>query len=108
MTASDTARADVVVQSAGGLDAYAAARLVQTAAQYAADIRLQIASKAVNAKRVLDVMSLDAAPGTGVRVIASGPDAFAALHALRVLFLSAFEVSCVRLNPTASPSPWAA
>ena len=53
-------------------------------------------------------MSLDAAPGTGVRVIASGPDAFAALHALRVLFLSAFEVSCVRLNPTASPSPWAA
>ena len=108
MTAGDTARAEVVVQNAAGLDAYAAARLVQTAAQYDADIRLQTAGKAVSAKGVLEVMSLGAAPGTGMRVIASGPEAFAALHALRVLFLSAFEVSCARLTPASSPSQWAA
>ena len=106
--AIDTARADVVVQNAAGLDAYAAARLVETAAQYAADIRLQSANKSVSAKGVLDVMSLGAAAGTALRVIARGPDACAALHALRVLFLSAFEVSSVRLDAVSLPAPQAA
>lgn len=68
-----------------GLHARAAAQLVQTAAQYDADITVAKDGQVVNGKSIIGLMMLAAAQGTCIDVSASGPEAVEALAAIEQL-----------------------
>jgi len=73
---------EVQVNHPSGLHARPAARFVEEAKRFAADIRLCVGERSVDAKSILGVLSLGVRHGTLVRLTASGPDAAAALEAL--------------------------
>jgi len=79
---------EIVVTNKLGLHARPAAIFVRVAMKFEADI-LVTKSKGdgswVNAKSVMGVMSLGAAPGTSLLIRATGPDADKALRSLRLL-----------------------
>ncbi len=78
----------LVVGNRLGLHARPAARFVQTAARFQADIRVRNLTAArgpVSAKSINAVATLGARQGHEIHVTASGPDAGAALAALRSL-----------------------
>ena len=89
---NDTVRTDVIVQHEDGLNAYDAARIVRTASRYDAEVRLRSDGRTACATDFLSVMSLGIVPGTVLTLMARGHEACAALHALKVLLLSACEV----------------
>ena len=66
---------EIIIQSTAGLHASIAARVVNAASQYDADIRLIYADKTVDAKSILGLMSLAIPSGENVVLIADGPDA---------------------------------
>ncbi len=68
-----------------GLHARAAAQLVQTAAQYEAEITVVKDGQTVNGKSIIGLMMLAAAQGTVIDVSASGPQAAEALSAIERL-----------------------
>ncbi len=71
-----------------GLHARPAARFVQTAARFQAEIRVRNLTRGtapVNAKAILSVLTLGAEQGHQIEVEATGPDADAALKALEAL-----------------------
>ena len=76
---------EVRVTHPSGLHARPAARFVEEAKRFAADIRLCVGERAVDAKSILGVLSLGIRQGTVVRLRATGPDAAAALDALTPL-----------------------
>lgn len=82
---------EVVVPNALGLHARAAARFVQTAAKFAARIRVTRGDRTVDGKSLMGVLLLAAARGATLRLEAEGPDAEAALDALAVLVAAGFE-----------------
>jgi phosphocarrier protein len=65
-----------------GLHARAAAKFVQTAANFTCDVTVGRDSKQVNAKSIMGVMMLAAARGTDITIRASGPDEVSAIAAL--------------------------
>lgn len=81
---------DVVVANALGLHARAAARFVQTAARFAAQIRVSRGDRTVDGKSLMGVLLLAASQGSTLRIDAEGPDADAALEALATLVASGF------------------
>ena len=68
-----------------GLHARAAAQLVQTAAQFDAEITVNKDGQVVNGKSIIGLMMLAAAQGTCIEVSVSGPQAMAALEAIERL-----------------------
>jgi phosphocarrier protein HPr len=68
-----------------GLHARAAAQLVQTVAQYEAEITVAKDGQTVNGKSIIGLMMLAAAQGTSIDVSASGPQAVEALSAIERL-----------------------
>jgi phosphocarrier protein HPr len=68
-----------------GLHARAAAQLVQTAAQFDADITVAKDGQVVNGKSIIGLMMLAAAEGTCIEVSVSGPQAVEALNAIEQL-----------------------
>jgi phosphocarrier protein FPr len=83
----------LVVTNPVGLHARPAARFVQTANQFKADVQvrnLTTSGKPVNAKSVLGLMRLAARPGHEIEVVADGIDAEAALAALEALAAAGF------------------
>lgn len=76
-----------------GLHARAAAKLVNLAAGFGADIRLKRGEREVNAKSIMGVMMLAAAKGVELELRASGDDAEAALDSIVALIQRRFDES---------------
>jgi len=66
---------EIVIQNTTGIHAALAAKLVQVASEFRADVRLEYADKVVDAKSVLSLISLAVPSGENVVVIADGDDA---------------------------------
>jgi phosphocarrier protein HPr len=81
---------DMVVINRLGMHARPAAKVVQTVLQYASDVYIQLDGHRVNAKSIMGILTLAAAEGSRVTVICRGPDARAAMTAVRELFASGF------------------
>ncbi len=76
-----------------GLHARPAARLAQEAQQFEADVHLIHEDAQADAKSILDILSLAAAQGATLRVVAEGSDAREALICMADIF-SGDEKSC--------------
>lgn len=81
---------EVVVPNALGLHARAAARFVQTAARFSAQIRVSRGGQTVDGKSLMGVLLLAASQGSSLTIDADGPDAGAALDALAALVAGGF------------------
>jgi len=84
---------EVTIINRLGLHARAAAKLVQLASGYSADLRVCRGERVASAKSIMGVMMLAAAQGTTLRLMASGDDAAAALDALEALIAARFGES---------------
>jgi phosphocarrier protein len=71
-----------IIRNELGLHARAAARIVQVARGYACEVRLVKDGTQVDAKSILDVLSLSCPKGSAVTLEVAGPDADEALRAL--------------------------
>ncbi len=80
----------VYIRNELGLHARPAALLAQTANAYQSDIYLVLDGGEVNAKSVLDILSLAAAKGRAITVRAEGLDAENAVQELERYFLDGF------------------
>ena len=69
-----------------GLHARPAARLVEAAGRFSSSIILCHQGTEANAASILDVLTLAAGPGAEITIRVSGPDAKAALAAIRLFF----------------------
>ena len=69
-----------------GIHARPAGKLVEVARSFDCDVRICAGDREARADSIIDIMSLGAKQGTRLRVEASGPDAQAALRALRRFF----------------------
>ena len=79
------ASAAVVVSNRLGLHARAARLLVEAVRGFDTDVTIRRDDQTVNAKSILEIMMLAAGPGTELEVVATGPDAEAAVAAIRTL-----------------------
>ncbi len=82
MCLEENCSASVVIKNRLGLHARAAAKLVQAAASFDADIRLLKGGEAADARSVLSLISLGCACDCAVRLEAFGRDAAMAVRAL--------------------------
>lgn len=82
----------LTVHHEAGLHARPAALFVKTAGRFDADLRISHDDREVNAKSLLQVLTLGADQGAVVTIHAEGADAPQALEALRELIESDFEV----------------
>lgn len=78
--------ASVCVANELGIHARPAARLAKEAQRFACDIALVVGGQEVDAKSILDILTLAAAPGCNMVVRATGEGAQAAVDALVALF----------------------
>ena len=76
---------DVVVRCESGLHNKQATYFVQKANEFESAIYLESASRKMNAKSLLGIMSLGVVTGSTVTLSAYGPDAEAAVTALEAL-----------------------
>ena len=81
---------EMIIVNPLGMHARPAARLVQTVLQFASDVQLQMNNHRINAKSIMGLLTLAAAQGSRIEVICKGPDAEAAMDAVRALFASGF------------------
>ncbi len=81
----------VEIVNARGLHARASAKFVKAAAQFDADIRVTREGQTVDAQSIMGLMMLGAGPGSQVEITAEGPDAGAAVEALRQLVADRFD-----------------
>ncbi len=91
-------RLDVSVCQDMGLHARPAAQLAREAGSFESDIYLVLDGDSADAKSVLDILSLAAAQGTKLSVVASGPDAAEAVEQIRRFF-------CNGSSETGTPWP---
>ena len=73
-----------------GLHARPATRLVELANRFDSRIEIQYLDRRVNAKAVIEVLTLAASQGTDLRVVAEGEDAEEALAAIDELIATRF------------------
>ncbi|MBR9827215.1 MAG: HPr family phosphocarrier protein [Oceanospirillales bacterium] len=74
-----------------GLHARAAAKLVTTASQFQADIRITREDREIDGKSIMSVMMLAANKGTKIQLSAHGEDELDALNALETLINNRFD-----------------
>ena len=84
-------RAEVEIINRLGLHARAAARFVETANRFGADVTVANGDEAVSGKSILGLMMLAAAEGTRLVLHATGADAEAAIDALGALVAGRFH-----------------
>lgn len=82
---------EVVVASEHGLHARPAGKLAQEAQAFQAAISLVFEDQEVDAKSILDILTLAAGPGHVLELRAEGDDAEAALTRLEALFKNRFD-----------------
>ena len=83
--------AEVMVANALGLHARAAARFVDLASQFQAQITVTCRRRAVDGKSILGLLLLSAARGATLAIAANGLDEAAAVGALADLVRRGFE-----------------
>lgn len=81
----------VMVTSPNGLHARPAGRLAQAAQGFQASITLAAEGQEVDAKSILDILTLAATHGSSLEIKASGQDAEQALDRLEALFANQFR-----------------
>jgi phosphocarrier protein len=81
---------EVCVLNEQGLHARPAAKLAQEAQKFSCDINLRVGEQQVDAKSILDILSLAAGQGCGLEILADGDDAHEALDHL----VSFFKTRC--------------
>ena len=80
----------VKVSNKMGLHARPAAMLVQTSSKFQSSVKIFKDDFEVDAKSIMGVMTLAAAPGSELKFIAEGPDENEVLDAIEALFNSGF------------------
>ena len=80
----------VVIDNKLGLHARAAARFVETAAAFEADIDVRSGGNTINGKSIMGVMMLAASKGSNIQLYAEGEDADSAMEKLKTLVLDRF------------------
>lgn len=88
-----TARMEMEIVNKLGLHARAAARFVQAASEFNAEITLAHNGKQVSGKSIMGVMMLAAGKGSVIEVVAEGRDEQAALERLAGLVRDRFGES---------------
>lgn len=81
----------VCVMNEQGLHARPAARLAQAAQRFEAEITVVAGSQSVDAKSILEILTLAAGNGCNLELRAKGPDAGEALDALAEMFKNRFQ-----------------
>ena len=81
----------VTISNRAGIHARPAALLVQTTKNFQCNIYFEKGRDRINAKSIMGVITLGAAFGTDVKIIAEGEDEQTAVNALVRLFESKFE-----------------
>lgn len=82
----DEVKKEVLVSNELGLHARPAAQLAQEAAKFEAQIKLILGESEVDAKSVLDILTLAAGRGTSLIIKAQGEDAQQAVDSLEHFF----------------------
>lgn len=86
-----------------GLHARPAALFVQAASRFKSTITAEANGRKANAKSLLAVLSLGAAPGTALRIVADGEDAEEAVAALVELVRTDFGEAAPPVHGEAPP-----
>jgi phosphocarrier protein len=81
----------ITISNRAGVHARPAAIIVQTTKNFSCNIYLERGRDRINAKSIMGVITLGAAFGTQIKVIAEGEDEQAAVDTLVRLFESKFE-----------------
>jgi len=81
----------VTIANRAGIHARPAALLVQTTKNFSCNIYFEKGNDQINAKSIMGVITLGAAFGTEIKIIADGEDEQEAVKALVHLFESKFE-----------------
>jgi phosphocarrier protein len=81
----------VKVTNRAGIHARPSALLVQTTKNFKSNIYFEKGSDRINAKSIMGIITLGAAYGTELKIIADGDDEEDAVEALAKLFASKFE-----------------
>lgn len=82
---------DIVIQNEMGLHARPATFFIQKANEYKSSIWIEKEERRVNAKSLLGVLSLGIIGGTGIKLIADGPDEEDAIEGLTSLINAGFS-----------------
>ena len=90
--------AEVRIVDAAGLHARPATALTEVAARFASDVRVQHGARTANGKALASLLGLGAEGGALLRIAATGPDAAAAVAALRAAVAAGLE-------PDDAPAP---
>lgn len=90
MTGAVVVRANVEIANQRGLHARAAAKFVQTAEQFDAEVAVSKEDSAVPGTSILGLMMLAASQGTVIHIEATGPERVAAVDALVALVGNGF------------------
>ncbi len=85
------AAADVTITNRLGLHARPAMSVVDVASGFEADVHIVNGKQRVDAKSIMQIMMLAAVKGTELRIEADGPDAQAAVDAVRDLVHRKFD-----------------
>ncbi len=81
---------DIAIVNKRGLHARASAKFVQLVSGYNARVEVEKEGLRVDGGSILDLMMLAAAPGSAIRVIASGPEAADVMAAIEMLIAERF------------------
>ena len=81
----------ITIANRAGIHARPAALLVQTTKDFKCNIYFEKSNDRINAKSIMGIITLGAAYGTAIRIIADGEDEEAAVKTLVRLFESKFE-----------------
>ena len=81
---------EMTIVNSLGIHARPAAKLVQLVVQYGSKVYIHFNGQQVNAKSIMGVLTLAAAQGATFEVECNGPDARAAMDAIRALVESGF------------------
>jgi phosphocarrier protein len=81
----------VVIQNRAGIHARPSAVLVQATKNFKADIFFENSRGRINAKSIMGVITMGAAYGSEVKIIAKGEDEKEAVEAVKRLIESKFE-----------------
>ena len=75
---------EIIIRNESGLESKVAARLIQKASGYEANIWIQKGDRKANAKSLLGILSLSISKGEKVLLIADGTDEKLTLHELEL------------------------
>ncbi len=76
-----------------GLHARPAGVFVKAASQFTSKVQIRVKDQTVNAKSIMNILSLGLENGSEFTLVADGPDAEAAISTLSNLIESKFEVT---------------